>query len=161
MEEILPPQTQHGAGFELTRLRQFTVFLENHVGRLRMLVSALEESGSGMVAFMILESSESALVRLICREPDVAREAMKAQEFCFVETEALAVELPKKVKDPFSSICSALLAAEISIHYAYPFLARPRGPTIALYVEDPTLAAQLLIKKGFRLIGESDLRLEK
>ena len=57
------------------------------------------------------------------------------------------------------AICSALLAAEINIHYAYPLLLRPRGsPALALYVEDPTLAAQLLIKKGFTLIGESDLR---
>jgi hypothetical protein len=158
MEEILPPQTQHGAGFEMTRLRQFTVFLENHVGKLRMLVSTLEESEAGMVAFMIVDSAETALVRLICREPDVARDALNASGFCFAETEALAVELPRKVTDPFSSICSALLAAEISVHYAYPFLDRPGGPTIALYVEDPTLAAHLLIKKGFRLIGESDLK---
>jgi hypothetical protein len=161
MEEILPPQTQSGAGFEMTRLRQFTVFLENHVGRLRMLLAALEDSDSGMVAFTIEESAESALVRLVCREPDVARESLKSAGFCFGESEVLAVELPRKMKDPFGSICSCLLAAEISIHYAYPFLVRPRGPTIALYVEDPTLAAHLLIKKGFRLIGESDLRLEK
>jgi hypothetical protein len=35
---------------------------------------------------------------------------------------------------------------------------RPRGPSLALYVDDPTLAARLLIKKGFTLIGESDLK---
>jgi hypothetical protein len=29
---------------------------------------------------------------------------------------------------------------------------------LALYVEDPTLAAQILIRKGFTLIGESDLQ---
>jgi len=34
----------------------------------------------------------------------------------------------------------------------------PSGPALALYVDDPTLAAQLFIKKGFTLIGESDLR---
>jgi hypothetical protein len=161
MEEVLPPQTHSGAGFELTRLRQFTVFLENHVGRLRMLLAAIEDTESGMVAFTIEESAESALVRFVCREPDVVRESLAKSGFCFGESEVLAVELPRKVRDPFGSICSALLAAEISIHYAYPFLVRPRGPTIVLYVEDPTLAAQLLIKKGFRLIGESDLRLEK
>ena len=41
MEEILPPQTEHGAGFERTRLPQFTVFLENRVGRLTALLRAL------------------------------------------------------------------------------------------------------------------------
>jgi hypothetical protein len=56
------------------------------------------------------------------------------------------------------AVCSALLAAEINIHYAYPLLRRPSGPSLALFVDDPTLAARLLIKKGFTLIGESDLR---
>ncbi|HEY7089275.1 MAG TPA: hypothetical protein VH518_14355, partial [Tepidisphaeraceae bacterium] len=59
---------------------------------------------------------------------------------------------------PIAAICTALLSAEINIHYVYPLLIRPRGPAIALYVDDPTLAAQILIRKGFVLIGESDLK---
>src|SRR5438270_3822872 len=62
MEELLPPQTQHGAGFELTRVRQFTVFLENRVGRLQMLMRALEE-GNRVCAISIEESADAALVR--------------------------------------------------------------------------------------------------
>ncbi|MBA3273460.1 MAG: acetolactate synthase, partial [Chthoniobacterales bacterium] len=41
---------------------------------------------------------------------------------------------------------------------AYPLLLGASGPAIALYVDDPTLASQLLIRKGFTLIAESDLR---
>ena len=47
MEEVLPPQTQHGAGFEPTRIRQFTIFLENKVGRLQQLVRIFEGRISG------------------------------------------------------------------------------------------------------------------
>lgn len=159
MEEVLPPQTQSGAGFELTRVRQFTIFLENRVGRLGTLVRALEESASKIVALSIEESADCALVRLICSDPDLSRDHLKQEGFSFGESELLAVELPTKTtKQPILAICSALLAAEINIHYAYPLLLRPRGPALALYVEDPTLAAQLLIRKGFVLIGESDLR---
>ena len=158
MEEILPPQTQSGAGFELTRIRQFTVFLDNRVGRLGMLVRTLEENASRIVGLSIEESADSALVRLICSHPDLSRSLLEKEGFSFGESELLAVELPKTTKQPVLSICSALLAAEINIHYAYPLLVRPRGPALALYVEDPTLAAQLLIKKGFTLIGESDLK---
>jgi hypothetical protein len=159
MEEILPPQTESGAGFELTRVRQFTIFLENRVGRLGMLVRTLEQSASRIVALSIEESADSALVRLICSDPDHSRDLLKEQGFSFGESELLAVELPTKTtKQPILAICSALLAAEINIHYAYPLLLRPRGPALALYVEDPTLAAQLLIRKGFTLIGESDLK---
>ncbi len=158
MEEILPPQTQEGAGFELTRIRQFTIFLENRVGRLTTLVRAFEESAGKICGLAIEESADSALVRLICADPDLGRDILHTAGFSFSESEVLAVELPKKTKHPLVSICSALLAAEINIHYAYPLLIRPHGPTLALYVDDPTLAAQLLIRKGFTLVGESDLR---
>ena len=158
MEEILPPQTQSGAGFELTRIRQFTVFLENRVGRLQGLLRAFEEHSGKICALSIEESADSALVRIICSEPDLGRDALRHGGFSFSESELLAVELPGRTKHPLIQICSALLAAEINIHYAYPLLQRPHGPAIALYVEDPTLAAQLLIRKGFTLIGESDLR---
>src|SRR5687767_14505719 len=158
MEEILPPQTQSGAGFELTRVRQFTIFLDNRVGRLGMLVRALEEGGARIMGLTIEESADSALVRLICSDPDLSRDLLQREGFAFGESELLAVELPKNAKQPVLAICSALLAAEINIHYTYPLLIRPRGPALALYVEDPTLAAQLLIRKGFTLIGQSDFK---
>src|SRR5450432_3025419 len=93
MEEVLPPQTQHGAGFELTRVRQFTVFLENRVGRLTMLMRALED-GDRVAALSIEESADAALVRLICADPEVGRDALRESGFSFSESEVLAVELP-------------------------------------------------------------------
>ena len=158
MEETLPPLTQFGAGFESTRVRQFTVFLENKVGRLQMLLRALEQAEGRIVALSIEESADCALVRLICSDADHSREILKGSGFSFGESELLAVELPKRTQQPLIAICSALLAAEINIHYAYPLMLRPRGPSLALYVDDPTLAARLLIKKGFTLIGERDLK---
>ncbi len=158
MEEVLPPQTENGAGFELTRIRQFTVFLENRVGRLQNLLRSFEEHAGKICGLSIEESADSALIRVICSEPDLGREALRAGGFSFSESDLLAVELPRKTRHPLIAICTALLAAEINIHYCYPLLHRPHGPALALYVEDPTLAAQLLIRKGFTLIGESDLR---
>jgi hypothetical protein len=158
MEEVLPPQTDTGAGFESTRVRQFTVFLENRVGRLQTLVRAIEEAAGKICGLSIEESADSALARIICSDPDASREAIQAAGFAFSESDLLAVELPKRTRHSLSSVCSALLAAEINIHYVYPLLVRPRGPAVALYVEDPTLAAQLLLRKGFTLLAESDLR---
>lgn len=157
MEEVLPPETQSGAGFELTRVRQFTIFLDNRVGRLQTLVRTLEDV-SRIVALSIEESGDAALVRLICAEPDLGRDALADAGFSFTESEVLAVALPRRSRQPLTAVCTALLAGEINIHYAYPLLASPKGPAVALYVEDPTLAAQLLIRKGFDLLAESDLK---
>jgi hypothetical protein len=158
MEQILPPQTAHGVGFESARVRQFTVFLENKVGRLQTLVRSLEQGVGKIMALAIEASGDAAIVRLICAEPDFGRELLQTAGFPYSESELLAVELPQASNQPLLSICSALLAAEINIHYAYPLLSRPRGPAIALYVDDITLAAQLLIKKQFTLLSQGDLR---
>ena len=158
MEETLPPQTEFGAGFEPVRVRQFTVFLETRVGRLQMMLRTLERGTGHIAALSIEESADTALVRLICSNPDDSALMLREAGFSFSESDVLVVELPKKLKQPLIAICTAMLSAEINIHYAYPLLLRPRGPTMALYVDDPTLAAQVLIRKGFTLIGESDLR---
>ncbi len=157
MEDVLPPETAEDAGFEPPCVRQFTVFLENRVGRLQALVRAFEEESARIVALSIEESADAALVRLMCAEADLGRDTLRRHGFSFSESELLAVELPRHTRQPLLAICSALLSAEINIHYCYPLLLRPHGPTLALYVEDPTLAARILLRKGFNLIGESDL----
>jgi hypothetical protein len=158
MEESVLPQTEDGAGFEPALVRQFTVFLENRVGRLQLLVRALEGSHCRIVAMAIEESAESALVRIICSDADLSRRVLQENGFAYSESELLAVELPRRAAEPIMAICCALLAAEINIHYAYPLLLRPRGPALALYADDRTLAAQLLIRKGFTLLSESDFK---
>jgi len=158
MEQVLPPQTQRGAGFEPARVRQFTIFLENRVGRLQNLLNTLEAGEHAICAIAIEESAETTLVRLICADPETARRMLREAAFPCGELDVLAVQLPKKKKQPLVSVCSVLLSAEINIHYLYPFFLSPRGPAMALYVDDPVLAGQLLIKKGFTLIGESDLK---
>ena len=157
MEEVLPPQTQHAAGFEPPRVHQFTVFMENRVGRLQSLVRAYEQTTGRIISLSIHNQADTALVRIICSDPDLARDVLQHDLFSFAEQELLVVELPS-LPQPLSAICSVLLTAELNIHYAYPLMLRPAGPALALYIDDPVLAAQLLIKKGFKLISDSDLR---
>jgi hypothetical protein len=55
-------------------------------------------------------------------------------------------------------MCICLLAAELSIHFAYPLMLTDRhGATMALAVDDITLAGQILRRKEFQLLGEADL----
>src|SRR3954464_7120507 len=118
MEEVLPPETQRGAGFEPTRVRQFTIFLENRVGRLTLLVRALEERVGQIVALAIEESADSALVRVTCADPEgarggvicadreVGRDALRSEGFSFWEVDVRAVELPRKTRQPLIAICA-------------------------------------------------------
>jgi len=161
MEEVLPPQTRDGAGFEPTQVRQFTIFLENRVGRLVSLVRALESGSGKVVALSIEESADTALVRLICSDPDHGRDALKEAGFSFSESDLLIVELPKRTRQPLIALCAAMLTAEINIHYAYPLLIGPHGkPALALYVEDHESAVRTMQAGNFTLFTEGDLNEE-
>jgi hypothetical protein len=158
MEEILPPATERGAGFEAPRVRQFTIFMENRVGRLQALVGAYEETDARVIALAIENSGDAALVRLIGSDPELTRQVLTRAGFPFTEQELLLVQLPAGSRRPLTTICAVLLQAEINISYAYPVLRMPPGPALALQPDDPVLAAQILIKKGFAILGESDLK---
>ena len=156
MEKVLPPHTASGAGFESTRVRQFTVFLENRVGRLMALLRALEEDQQHLHALAIEESADAALVRIIVSDPDRAKPNLKKQGFSLSTTEVLCVELPDH-ENPLHAVCQALLTAELNMHYTYPMLKGLHGPAVVVYVDDITLASRLLIRKNFQILSESDL----
>jgi hypothetical protein len=159
MESVLPPETASGAGFERTTIRQFNIFLENRVGRLSRMLRSLEDGGQPVNAISIEESADAALVRLICADADTGRQCLLEAGFSFSESAVIAVAMPRHLQFPLISVCQALLSAEINIHYMYPMLRCRLGAAVVLYVDDRTLAAQILVRKGFNLVGESDLSL--
>ena len=156
MEEVLPPGTGSGARFEPTRVRQVTVFLDNRVGRLQTLIRTCEQSGGRILSLAIENATDVALVRLICSDVELTCRTLENEGFSFAEQDMLIVQLPKSAH-PLQAICAALLAAEISVQYAYPLMTGKGTPAIVLYVDDLVLASQIMIKKGFTIIGESDL----
>src|SRR4030095_13668385 len=106
MEEVLPPQTENGAGFEPTRVRQFTVFMENRVGRLQTLVRSYEEAGGRIIGLSLQNSADTALARIMCSDPDLAREVLQRDGFSFTEHDLLVVQMPKRAGHPLTAICA-------------------------------------------------------
>lgn len=136
---------------------QFSVFLDNKVGRLLELLKMFETGSScDVCAFAVQEASDYAVVRLITNAAKEAKRILENHKLAFNTRELLVVELVGGHN--LSSLCQNLLRAELNIHFAYPLMLRPNGtPTIALAVDDMTLAGQILRRKEFRLLGECDL----
>lgn len=150
-------QLSTARGFAPPSVTQFSVFLDNRVGKLLELLKTFDDHPTVQVcAISVQEASDYAVVRLITNSSRPARQLLRDQELSFSETDILVVEL---VNDhSLSRLCLYLLGAEINIHFAYPVMLKPNGaPTIAIAVDDTTLAGQILRKKQFRLLGESDL----
>lgn len=145
-----------GLGYAPPVVTQFSVFLPNKVGRLFDLVHSFDDAACQICALSVHEASDHAVVRIISNNAAQARAKLKADNMPFAEKDLLVVEL--SAGHTLSSLCLCLLGAELSIQFAYPLMLRPNGtPTIALAVDDPTLAGQILRRKEFRLFGENDL----
>lgn len=155
MSQAASPQTTQG--YAPPTVRQFSVFLENKVGKLLELVRMFDEAPDvHLCAFSVLESSDYAVVRIIPNNADAARALLRRNGASFSELDLLIVELCDG--HTLSSMCLYLLGAELNIRFAYPLMLRPNGtPTIALSVDDQHLAGQILRRKNFRLLGEADL----
>lgn len=135
---------------------QFSVFLSNKVGKMLDLTEVFDEADVSLIALSVHEASDHAVVRLITNSAQDARKILRENHFPFSEHEVLIVELSDG--HSLSRLCLFLLGAEINIAFAYPLMHNSSdSPAIAIAVDDPTLAGQILRRKGFKMLGECDL----
>src|SRR6266446_4374180 len=138
-------------GRDWPSVRQFNVFVANRLGGLADVVRRFETTDIHIVALTVVDSADCAIIRLVLNDPERAREIFEQAKLPITESDLLVVKLPDH-RQPIAAICKALLAAEISIHYAYPLLVGPQGcSALALKVEDTDTAASFLQQRGFVL----------
>ena len=144
-------------GYEAPSVTQFSIFLDNKVGKLLEILRCLDApEGCTICSLSVIESSDHAVVRLITDNASCARLVLRNNRFSFSELEVLVVRFDNG--HGLSSMCSDLLGAELNIHFMYPMLLHDEGGAIALAVDDPTFAGQVLRRKSYALLGEMDLR---
>ena len=153
-----------GVGFATMRgrnyptIRQFTVFLENRIGKLLEVIRRFEGSRVRIVALSISDTSECAFVRFLLSYPEQGREILERAGLAIIESDLIGVELPDGPQ-PLLDVCTALLQAEVNIVQAYPLLVRPRGrAAVALMVDNIEMAQETLATKDFSMITEDDLQ---
>ena len=151
-----PVSEQTGQCFEPPRNTQFSIFLNQRVGRLLDLMDVFEGHALILAGMSVVDSADHAVVRVLTSRADLARRLLMRHGLPFSEADILAVELGRG--NTIAGVCRCLLAAEVNIHYAYPLLVRPRGlPAIALHTDDTLLSAQLLRRKLYVLLAENDM----
>ncbi len=151
-------------GFETMRGRnwptvtQFSVFLENRVGQLLEVVRVFHGSKVKIVGLSISDSADCCIIRLVLSHPEQGREMLNLNDLHYVENELLATELPAGPQS-LVDLCTALLQAEINIHYAYPLIVHPHGrAAVAMHIDNLDQAGSTLHNKGFEIICEADLK---
>lgn len=137
-------------------VRQFNVFTENRVGRLAELVKVFNSHNVHVMAVTVLDTTDSAILRLIVDDPEQARELLMEHGFHYYENTVLAVELSSE-RD-LKPVLQALLEAEVNVHYMYSFLVRPQEKlALAASVDDADVAQHVLEAHRFKVLGQADI----
>jgi len=137
-------------------VRQFSVFTANRMGRLHDVISLLSSHQVHVLALTILDTTDSAIIRLVTDDPERTRELFHKNEVAFTESDLLAVELDSATD--LNSLMSALLETEININYLYPFIPHAHGKSIlALSMEDAEMAEKVLRQHQFRVLKQVDI----
>lgn len=147
--------TPTAQGYAPPSVTQFSVFLDNRVGKLHELLRVFEHSAVNLCGISVHDASDHAVVRLVSNNAQESRLVLTRHQLPFSEVQLLVVELNKQ--HTLERLCLYLLGAELNIRFAYPLMQTPSSsPTVAIAVDDVTLAGQILRRKEFRLLGEED-----
>lgn len=135
---------------------QFSIYADNKVGRLNEIINLLAVHEVHIMALSILDTTDSSIIRMVVDYPEEAQKLFIEHQFSFVQSELLVVELRSEAD--IKKITSALMQAEINIHYTYPFVARPNGRSaLAMRLEDNELAAETIALYQLRIIGQDEI----
>ena len=136
-------------------IRQFVIYAENKVGWLNEFIEMLRAEGIHVMAISVLDTTDSAVIRLVPNYPKETARLLKSRSISFMERNVLAVEIDGE--DSLQMITQALLHAEINIHYVYPFLYQPNNkPVLALAMEDEDTGEEALTKHRLRILMHDD-----
>ncbi len=152
-----PTEQETEQGYAPPTVRQFSVFLDNRVGKLLEVLESIDESNTAELrGLSIIDSSDYAVVRFIFNNSDAARLVLERHNCAYCETAVLVVELCDT--QTLATVCRHLLRAEINIHFSYSLMPSRTGASIfVICTDDPTFAGQVMRRKGCRVLGEADL----
>jgi hypothetical protein len=138
-------------------VRQFSVFLENRVGALLDLTRTLGDANVHICGLSVIDTADSAVVRMVVDDPERAREALAENQLPASESDLVVVELPQG-PEKLGVILSHLLAAEVNIQYTYSLMIRPHDKALlALHCEDAEFAFDALSSAGFAVLTQKDI----
>lgn len=137
-------------------VRQFSIFAENRVGQLHDLATLFKQNAVHIMAITVLDTTDSAIVRVIVDDPDRARELLVNNDFPYTECEVLAVEITDESQ--IKPVLATIYQAEINVHYVYSFIKRPQGgAALVMSIEDIDVATQALGQCGFKVLTQRDI----
>jgi hypothetical protein len=138
-------------------VKQFSVFLENKVGALLELTRTLSETNVHVCGISVVDTADSSVVRIVVDDPERCHDALGKANIPAGESTLVVVEMPRG-PEKLDTVLRSLVAAEVNIQYTYSLMVRPHDKALlALHCEDPEYARDVLMKAGYRVLGQKDI----
>jgi hypothetical protein len=138
------------------RVVQFSVFTPNRLGRLHELIGLLASQSVHALGLSVVDTTDSAIIRIVVDDPDRAADLLRNHGFSFVEGCLVVVAVSSA--EELNRLMAALLEAELNINYLYSFIPHPHGKSaIGLGMEDNEMAEEVLKRHQFNVLRQVDL----
>ncbi len=98
--------------------KQFSIFVQNKVGSLRVLCKELAREGINIRAISVVDDLEWGIVRLIVDSDDRTRTILQDLDMMYGESQVLTVELSNH-PGALADLADKLLTGNINIEQAY------------------------------------------
>ncbi len=125
-------------------VKQLSIFLVNEPGVLHGVCGALSEAGIDILALMVTDTVDHAVVRFIVSDPAKAQEVLEEGNLFVVDNRVNEIPLPSRA-GILAELAGELSKAKVNIEYAYGSTTGPQG-TLYLRAKDPEAAEKIIAK---------------
>jgi hypothetical protein len=138
-----------------TIVPQICVFIENRPGRAATVCGLLEENGVNVRGFMISDTNDYGVLRLVVDRPD---EALAVLEGAGYAAKTKPVLVARLADEPgcLHGLLAHLAQADVDVVYAYSLI----STYVAIAVRDADVAAAQVAAAGVELVTLADLAAE-
>lgn len=138
------------------KVEQISIFLENKIGRLAEITSALAKANINIKALSLADTSEFGIVRLIVDNHEEAKAALKEQGFTVGSTDVVAAEVPHS-PGGLNHVLHLLGDNGINIEYMYTFPFHDQMAVLVFRFNRQDQAIELLQKNGIRVLSNAEV----
>ena len=121
-------------------MSQFSIFLPNKPSMLADVCRTLASAKINIVALSMMDASEHGVLRLVARDPDKVRRALKPLDPSMTESKVLAITMPNR-PGALADVCEKLSGNRVQISYLYQTTGAVGGKSIGVLKVDNTAKA--------------------
>lgn len=138
-------------------VKQISVFIENHSGKLAEFCDLLSANEINMRALSLADAQDFGIVRIIVDDIYKASTVLKDADYVFSMKDVIAVELSDQ-PGSLAKVLNILSQKDINVEYMYAFTNHKAGnASMILRVNDVRIASELLSANDVRQISQEEL----